>query len=168
DDTRRDTVVTALEMATETRNQNHDPVRDESCLTLQTESPWRCDLASYVLANHITSSPLFVRMDLGDPTIARPYIGIGYSAAEFAAAVRTGLLAASGGSSIESPSVPPSVFAPACGNHVALFSSDVYFNTTIGDGASSQSLNDAMGTANNGTQVVLVDTFPPTLSTCSN
>ena len=103
DDDRRDTVAAAIESAWSDRNENHDPLRDESCVELQTEAPWRCDVPSYVLANHITESPIFVRMDLGDPTISNNYINNGYTAAEFASGVRDGLISASQGTGIEQP-----------------------------------------------------------------
>ena len=159
-------MIAALESAAVVRTLNQDGLRDESCLALQTEQPWRCDLASYVLANHLTESPAFVRMDLGDATIGRPYLNTRYSAGEFAEGVRQGLLAASEGNGVEQPLVAPSVFGPACGNHVALFSTSIYFDTTIVGGGAPASLNEAIGLALAGAKVVLVDTVPPSLSVC--
>ena len=50
--------------------------------------------------------------------------------------------------------------------HVALFSSNAYFNTTVGTEPGGLSLNEAIDVYANGSPVVLVDTVPPTLSSC--
>lgn len=169
DDDRRDTVAAAIESAWSDRNENHDPLRDESCVELQTEAPWRCDVPSYVLANHITESPIFVRMDLGDPTISNNYINNGYTASEFASGVRDGLISASQGTGIEQPMAIPAIFAPACGRHVALFSTAGFFNTSISDDVGAvQTLNDALDLYAQGLPVTLIDTIPPSLSSCGN
>lgn len=166
DDSRKDELMAAVESVTEQRDENHDPLRDDSCVALQTETPWRCDLASYVLANHITESPIFIRMDLGDATVIKNFLAAGYTAEEFARGVRDGLLSASEGAGVEQPTTLPSVYGPACRRHVALFSSNAYFNTTVGTEPGGLSLNEAIDVYANGSPVVLVDTVPPTLSSC--
>lgn len=165
DDSRKDELIAALESNWEKRNENHDRLRDESCVAIQTETPWRCDLASYVLANHITESPVFIRMDLGDATVFKNFSTAGYTETEFARGVREGLLSASEGAGLEQPASIPAVYGPACRRHVSLFS-NAYFNTTVAKGSINISLNEAIDSFANGTAMALVDTVPPTLSSC--
>ncbi|MEO0436649.1 MAG: pectin acetylesterase-family hydrolase [Pseudomonadota bacterium] len=168
DDERTNVLVASAENVSNLRSENLDIVRDESCLELQIEEPWRCDIASYVLANHVTRSPVFVRMDLGDNTIYENYEGVGYTLEEFARGTREALIGASEGLGVEQPPRPLSVYGPACGRHSAVFSDNSYFETTVGSGNAARSYNDAVEEWIAGTQVVLVDTVPPTSSVCLN
>ena len=63
----------------------------------------------------------------------------------------------------------PAIFAPACGRHVALFSTAGFFNTSISDDVGAvQTLNDALDLYAQGLPVTLIDTIPPSLSSCGN
>ena len=51
---------------------------DESCVEQNADNPSLCIQAGYVLANHVVSAPLFVRMDFGDEAIGESYLAAGF------------------------------------------------------------------------------------------
>lgn len=166
EDERTNALISFAEQVSQERDTNWLPRRDDSCTNLQTEQPWRCDFASYVMANHVSDSPSFIRMDLGDPTISSGYTGVGFSMQEFAQFTRLGLLDMATGDGMEQAVRPISVFGLACGTHVGLLGGDQYYRTTIAVVNDSITLNQAIGAWSNGQDVDAIDTVPPTLTIC--
>lgn len=102
--------------------------------------PQACYWNTYVQLEHLTT-PVFVRMDMRDPLGARPFdewnlypSHDAYWAAlydqltDFAA-----YTAAAGG--IEAPLAPPGIYAPSCGEHVAIQTDRGFYRHTVAPGA---------------------------------
>ena len=143
------------------------PFADESCLQYQGASAdtWRCYTANHALYNHVTT-PFFARMDLYDSQTIESYTAMGLTSDEFALAVQSSLASlatlpdtATEGASI---AVIPGAYGPACGQHVGLEASEWTFVSTL-DG---HTLADSLAYWLTGSPVSLIDTLPPTLSTC--
>jgi hypothetical protein len=141
--------------------------RDTSCMAALGDSAYLCEHSGYVLANHITSAPLFVRMDFADPVIGAGYETAGFSAMEIAQGVRASLLSAAAGEGTETPVRPISVYGPACGQHVGLTDTDWFFRATVDVGGDLVTFHDAVVAWLGGRDVVAVDTVPSTLSACA-
>lgn len=165
-DERTEALVTLAQQVNQERNNNWLPRRDDSCEALQTEEPWRCDFASYVMTNHLSESPSFVRMDLGDPTISAGYLGVGFTMKEFATATRVGLMEMTSGIGLEQAPRPISVFGLVCGTHVGLLSGQQYYGTTINVDDSLLTLNQAIANWTSGQDIAAIDTIPPSQTLC--
>ncbi len=141
--------------------------RDQSCMEALSDDPFLCDLPGYVLGNHVTQAPLFIRMDLADPSISDSYLAAGFSIEEFAQGVRASLLAASQSQGTETPPRPVAVYGPACQQHVGLTNDDWFLEATVNVNGAEVTFHDAVVAWMGGRDVVAVDTTPPSLSTCS-
>lgn len=163
----RDNFVDLRSQFSALRQANQSPVLDESCQSLQTMEPWRCDLASYVLANHITESPMFVRMDLTDPTISGLYLAAGFTAQQFAETTRIALGSFLQTDGAEQSVGPKGVFGLSCRTHTGLLSGPEYFVTSVSLSATPTTLNQAIAQWLSGNTLAALDTVPATLSACA-
>lgn len=144
-----------------------NPNLDASCVAMHPSDPWRCAWGGYVMANHITEAPLFIRMSLADRAIRAAYVESGFTITEFAEGVRTGLLGAAAGGGLEPPPRPIGVYGPGCEQHVGLTNSDWFFDATVTEAGAEVSFHDALVAWLGGADVSVVDTMPPTRSTCA-
>lgn len=144
-----------------------NPSRDDSCEAAHGDDPWVCEWSGYVLGNHITAAPLFVRMSLGDNTISDGYLDVGFDLADFASGVRSALLRAAAGGGLETPARSIAVYGPGCTQHVGLTNDDWFFEASIEVSGTALTFHDALVAWLDGATVVAVDTAPPTLSTCA-
>jgi len=140
--------------------------RDASCMEALADDPFLCELAGYVLANHVVDAPLFVRMDLGDSNISSGYLDAGFSSAQFAQGVRESLLKAAAGEGVETPPRPVGVYGPACQQHVGLTDNQWFFVASVAVGENDVTFHDAVVAWMGGLDAVAVDTVPPSLSSC--
>jgi hypothetical protein len=141
---------------------------DASCLAAHPgEDAWLCHTSGHILGNHLVEAPLFARMDLADNTISDGYLNAGYTLENFGRGVQATLLDAAGGAGEEAPPRPIFVYGPACGQHVGLTNDDWYNRATVRVESRDLTLAGAIVAFAGGTQILAVDTVPPTLSTCA-
>lgn len=144
-------------------NTNHD----ESCVAMHPTDPWRCEWSGYVLANHVTEAPLFLRMSLADRAISDSYVAAGFDLDAFATGVQSALSTAAAGGGLESTARPISVYGPGCEQHVGLTNDDWFFSASMTADGAEVTFHDAVVRWLAGDDVAVVDTVPPTISTCA-
>jgi hypothetical protein len=137
----------------------YDALVDESCLAANPGEAWRCGQNEHVVLHHVTT-PFFVRQDLRDRTIGRPFLENGATEDQLAAAYRRTLVR-----------IPPAagLYVPNCGQHVALTNEEWFTQGTVeNNGGSGAALTFRAALAGwlTGVSIRAVDTEPRSLSTC--
>jgi hypothetical protein len=152
--------------------QLYGAFNDQSCLAALGNTPQvgNCGNMNYLISNHITT-PFFVRQDLQDPVISNGAIALGSNMREYGKLTYQALMALPniGSTAAESANInfTPGVYGPNCGQHVALTSDIWFLRATVKDAAGKPvSFHDALRAWLSGQPVLVVDTYPATLSTC--
>ena len=145
---------------------------DTSCRAAQpVDEPWRCAETREVLLNHMTT-PFFQRMDLRDPSGSGGLISLGATLPEWSTATRDGLISLSNikDTAVEKASITraPGIYAPSCGQHIALMNDDWFAGSTLADSSGVElTFRAALLSWLEGNDVVLLDTVPATRSRCA-
>ena len=147
---------------------------DQSCLSSlgNTADAAKCTQPNYLMRNQITT-PFFARQDLQDPVISNGTIALGSNMKEYGKLTYASLLALLNipqtAAQAAQINFVPGVYGPDCGQHVALLSDTWFFNATVKDASGKPfTFHDALRAWLNGQPVLIVDTFPATLSNCQS
>ena len=144
---------------------------DQSCLAMHAPADqWMCGDNTHVVMNHVTT-PFIARQDLRDPVIGGNYTDLGVPMPTLATWFRATALAVPGIQSTAEEraaiTTTPGIYAPNCGQHVALTSKDSFQVTTVTPPVGPPlTWRGAIIAWLGGTPVRAIDTQPATASTC--
>jgi hypothetical protein len=158
--------------------------RDESCMETLADDPRDCFHTNELRLNHVTT-PFFIRADLADPKTVAPIFEarllvepnspgtpkspeILKSVAEWSRATALRFKdVMTTATEKDKYTITPGVYGNLCQQHIALTNDDWFFEATLKDkNGVEKSFHDALKDWLDGKAVEIVDTVPPTLSTC--